>query len=80
MKVFLHHRADGLYYAGPQQWTQDRARAADLHSFPEAVETCRRNALAHMDAILVSEAVRGEAAVPLLSMPASRPGVPFASP
>ena len=65
MKIYLRLRETGLYYGGEGIWKAGKSDALSFNSLLLALNVFKRDPPAGLEAVLVSEAVRGEAAVPV---------------
>ena len=52
MKVFLRHTGSGLFYAGPDRWTQTHAEAVDFEAPNFALDMLSDSKLEGMEVIV----------------------------
>jgi hypothetical protein len=52
MKVFLRHTQTGLFYAGPDQWTQEHSRAVEFEGPNFALDRVHQSNLDAMEIII----------------------------
>jgi hypothetical protein len=52
MKLLLRHGPSGLFYAGPDQWTETRTEALDFRATDLAMDFVSESQLKHMEVVL----------------------------